>query len=62
MEGLSDFERGTIVGTRLTGASVIKTGTLLVHQERQFLSLCWRRTGFMGRQHQRRGTVGENQQ
>jgi transposase len=29
MGGLSDFERGQIVDARLTGASVIKTATLL---------------------------------
>jgi hypothetical protein len=29
MGGMSDFERGQIVGARLVGASVTKTATLL---------------------------------
>jgi hypothetical protein len=60
MEDLSDFETGQIVDVRLAGASVTKTAALLIYRERQFLRLC-RHTGIMGRQHQRRGTVGENQ-
>jgi hypothetical protein len=50
MEDLSDSKRGQIVGAHLAGASV--------YRERQFLRLC-RRTRIMGRQRQRRGTVGE---
>jgi hypothetical protein len=34
MEGLSDFDRGQIVGARLAGAPVTKTATLLGYQER----------------------------
>jgi hypothetical protein len=51
---LFDFQRGHIASARLAGASVTKT------PERQFPRLC-RHTRIMGRQHQRRGTVGENQ-
>jgi hypothetical protein len=61
MGDLPDFEREHIVGARLAGASVTKAATLLGYQERQFLRLC-RHTRIMGRQHQRRGTVGENEE
>jgi hypothetical protein len=36
---LSDFERGQIIGARLGGASVTKTGTLLSVSLEQFLWL-----------------------
>jgi hypothetical protein len=57
MGDLSDFEREQIVGTRLAGASVTKLSYYQVYRERQFLRLC-RHTRIMGKQHQRRGTVG----
>jgi hypothetical protein len=59
-EYLPDFETEHIIGGRLVGASVTKLQHYSVYRERQFLRLC-RRTRIMGRQHQRRGTVGENQ-
>jgi hypothetical protein len=59
MGDLSDFARGQIVGARLAGASVTKAVTLL-GVSREFLGLC-RHIRIMGRNHQRRGTMGENQ-
>jgi predicted transcriptional regulator len=60
MEDLTDFERGQIVGMRLGGTSVIKTATLL-GVSRATVSKVMSATRIMGRQHLRRGTVGENQ-
>jgi hypothetical protein len=59
LETLSDFERGQIVGACLARASMKKLPHYQVYRERQFLKLC-RHTRSMGRQHQWRGTVGQN--
>jgi hypothetical protein len=58
MRDLSDFERGQMIGAFLAGASVTKTTILLSASRATVLRLC-RQTRIMGRQHQRRGTVGK---
>jgi arginine/ornithine N-succinyltransferase beta subunit len=57
MGDLSNFERGRIVGARSVGAAVTKLERYYVYRERQFLRLS-QQTRIMGRQQQRRGTVG----
>jgi hypothetical protein len=55
---LSDFEKGQIAGASLAEASVTKT-VILLGVSRGTVSKAM--SGIMGRQHQRRGTVGEKQ-
>jgi hypothetical protein len=58
MGDLSDFERRQIVGARLVGASVTETATSL-GVPRTAVSKIMSDTRIMGRQQQRRGTVGK---
>jgi IS30 family transposase len=60
MGNLSNFERGQIVCARLAGESVTKISTLL-GVSRTTISKVMSAYMNHGRQHQRRGTVGENQ-
>jgi hypothetical protein len=57
---LFDLETEKIDGARLVGASVTKTATLL-GVSRATISKFMSSYTIMGRQYQRRGTVGKNQ-
>jgi hypothetical protein len=60
MGDLSDFERGQIIGARLAGAYVTKTASFSA-ASRATASKVMSAYRNIGRQHQRRGTAGQNQ-
>jgi hypothetical protein len=62
MGNLSEFDGGQIIGARLAGVSVTRKACHSVgcgEREREFVRLC-RHARIVGRQHQRRGAVGEH--